>query len=187
MSSSSQLDSPPNNQLGGIKNGGTKNTDSAAALTTALPLNVISANAIQPEIQALWETLSAKETASILGSFFKLLWTLLVRLFTIISLGLLIFAVIIVWFWSICYQAGRAFKQIFVTDNADLGGPQIVNGLARLILIPAKLLAKWVEYQIKVQFGKDFTIPLPSLGAQLWQYPSGSANPDKANSEANSD
>lgn len=137
---------------------------------TPKPFETISGGALQPKIAEFWDTLSAKETKNVFVRSLQVLGRLIKQLAAIFSLLILAIAVFVVWFWSIGYQAGLAFKSVAI-DMDQPGERQIVNGLVRLFLIPVRFLADFVEHQAKVQFGKEFEVPLPDLTFQLWKPP----------------
>lgn len=137
---------------------------------TTKPFETISGGALQPKLTEFWDTLSAKETKNVFVRSLQVLGRLIKQLAAILSLLLLAIAVLVVWFWSIGYQSGLAFKSVAI-DMDQPGERQIVNGLARLFLVPVRFLADFVEHQAEVQFGKDFKVPLPDLTFQLWKPP----------------
>ena len=160
MSSSSQTDS-------------SSSPDSALAI----PRDVISNNALQPKVVELWETLSAQSTLSVLENashsiwqVLQILWRIVVQLAAIFSLLFLFFAAVIVWFWGIGFQAGRAFRSV-TFDTSQPAERQVVNALTRMFLFPISVLSTWVKRQFKERFDKDIEIPLPDMTFQLWKPP----------------
>ncbi|MEM9482227.1 MAG: hypothetical protein AAGA83_00895 [Cyanobacteria bacterium P01_F01_bin.116] len=154
-------------------------TDSSSSLDSALtiPREFISNNAIQPRVIELWETLSAKNTLDVfenalqsIWQVLKVLWRIIVQLIAIFSLLFLFFAAIIVWFWGIGFQAGRAFNSVTL-DASQSAERQVVNALARIFLFPIWALSTWVKKQFKEKFDKDIEFPLPDMTFQLWKPP----------------
>ena len=126
-------------------------------------------NPIQYEVAEFWETLSAPETGIVFKQAIAKIWKLLKQIGKLVFLVLLLLAVVVVFFWSLAFQAGRAFRN--VVEDQQPAHEQILNGLVKLVLLPVQKLAEWTKLQAKQQFGVDLEIPLLGEEFKQWLFP----------------
>jgi hypothetical protein len=122
-------------------------------------------NPIQNQATELWQNLSDKETALTLKKGLEKFWELVQQTLQLLFFLVLLVVALVIWFWSVGYQSGRAFRTWMETDVKS--PDDFVTRLVNLILKPLEVLPDWAKSQIKELLGIDLKALPPAKNQNI--------------------
>lgn len=120
-------------------------------------------NPIQNQATELWQNLSDKETALTLKKGLEKFWELVQQTLQLIFFLVLLVVALLIWFWSVGYQSGRAFRTWMETGVKS--PDDLVTQLVNLALKPLGVLPDWAKSKIQELLGIELKA-LPPAKAQ---------------------
>jgi hypothetical protein len=110
-------------------------------------------NPIQNQATELWQNLSDKETALTLKKGLEKFWEIIQQTAQLLFFLVLLVVAFVIWFWSVGYQSGRAFRTWMETDVKS--PDDLVTQLVNMVLKPLAVLPDWAKSQIQQLLGID--------------------------------
>lgn len=110
-------------------------------------------NPIQNQATELWQNLSDKETALTLKKGLEKFWEIIQQTAQLLFFLVLLVVAFVIWFWSVGYQSGRAFRTWMETDVKS--PDDLVTQLINMVLKPLEVLPDWAKSQIQQLLGID--------------------------------
>jgi len=119
-------------------------------------------NPIKAAAWNFWYTLSNAETLAVYRFAITKTWELLKRAGQLVLLLFLFATTIAVWLWSVSFHGGRSFRVWLETKNPTL--PEVLSASKNLFLRAFRSSWKWMQAQLKNQFGVELNLPtIPAL------------------------
>ena len=142
-------------------------------------------NPIQNQATELWQNLSDKDTALTLKKGLEKLWELVQQTLQLFFFIILLGVALVIWFWSVGYQSGRAFRTW--TETGVASPDDLVTQVVNALLKPLQVLPDWAKSKIQELLGIEFKA-LPSTKTQnILPIPTNTSLPVDVKSEVVSD
>ncbi|MBW4644927.1 MAG: hypothetical protein KME23_18370 [Goleter apudmare HA4340-LM2] len=142
-------------------------------------------NPIQNQATELWQNLADKETALTLKRGLDKLWELVQQTLQLFFFLALLVAAFMIWFWSVGYQSGRAFR---IWAETGVKSPDdLVNQLLNLVLKPLGVLPDWAKFQIQELLGIELKALPPAKAQNILSTTTNTSLPVDVKSEVVSD